>query len=214
MHVYTSGDEAELFLNGQSLGRKRKGQYEYRLRWDDVKYAPGELKVVAYKGGRKWAESVVKTTGPAAKLRLEPDRGTIAADGTDLVFVTVSIIDQAGLVVPNAKNTLRFEISGSAEIVATDNGDATDQTSFQSLEREAFNGLALVILRSKPGIAGPITLRVNSKDLPPAETTIPAVPAASRSAGEPPFQEVGAAKKAAASQCPRFPPSLELSPFP
>jgi len=67
VHVYTSGDEAELFLNGQPLGRKRKGRYEYRLRWDDVKYAPGELKVVAYKGGRKWAESVVKTTGRAAK---------------------------------------------------------------------------------------------------------------------------------------------------
>ena len=183
VHVYTSGDEAELFLNGQPLGRKRKGRYEYRLRWDDVKYAPGELKVVAYKGGRKWAESVVKTTGPAAKLRLQPDRDTIAADGTDLVFVTVSIIDQADLIVPTAKSTLRFEISGSAEIVATDNGDATDQTSFQSLEREAFNGLALVILRAKPGIAGPITLRVNSKDLPPAETTILAVPAASRSAG-------------------------------
>ena len=214
VHVYTSGDEAELFLNGQPLGRKRKGRYEYRLRWDDVKYAPGELKVVAYKGGRKWAESVVKTTGQAAKLRLQPDRGTIAADGTDLVFVTVSIIDQADLIVPNAKSTLRFEISGSAEIVATDNGDATDQTSFQSLEREAFNGLALVILRAKPGIAGPITLRVNSKDLPPAETTILAVPAASRSAGEPLVEEVGAAKKATASQSPRFPPSLEFCPFP
>jgi beta-galactosidase len=119
--------------------------------------------------------------------------------------VTVSIIDQADLIVPTAKSTLSFEISGSAEIVATDNGDATDQTSFQSLEREAFNGLALVILRAKPGIAGSITLRVNSKDLPPAETTILAVPAASRSAGEPLVEEVGAAKKATASQSPRFP---------
>jgi beta-galactosidase len=185
VHVYTSGDEGELFLNYQSLGRKKKGRYEYRLRWDDVKYAPGELRVVAYKGGRKWAESVVKTTGRAAKLHLQADRDTFAADGTDLVFVTVSIIDQAGLVVPNAKNTLSFEISGSAEIVATDNGDATDQSSFQSLEREAFNGLALVIIRAKPGVAGPITLRVNSKDLSPAEITILAVPAAPRFAREP-----------------------------
>ncbi len=71
VHVYTSGDEAELFLNGKSLGRKKKGQYEYRLRWDDVVYQPGELKVVAYKQGKKWAQDVVTTTGPAAKLILQ-----------------------------------------------------------------------------------------------------------------------------------------------
>ena len=63
-------DEAELFLNGQSLGRKKKGPLEYRLRWDDVKYAPGELKVVAYKNGKPWANSTMKTTGAAAKLTL------------------------------------------------------------------------------------------------------------------------------------------------
>ena len=176
VHVYTSGDEAELFLNGRSLGRKRRGHYEYRLRWDDVKYAPGELKVVAYKGGQKWAESVAKTTGQAAKIRMEPDRDTISADGTDLVFVTVSIVDQTGLVVPNARNALHFEISGPAEIVATDNGNPADQTSFQSLERNAFNGLALVVLRAKAGVEGPITLHASSKDLSRAESTIVAVP--------------------------------------
>ena len=63
VHVFTSGDEAELFLNGKSLGRKKKNQYEYRLRWDDVKYEPGKLKAVAYKNGRKWAEDLVETTG-------------------------------------------------------------------------------------------------------------------------------------------------------
>ena len=67
VHVYTSGDEAELFLNGKSLGRKKKGQYEYRLRWDDVKYQPGELKVVAYKNGRKWAEDVVQDHRPGGQ---------------------------------------------------------------------------------------------------------------------------------------------------
>ncbi|MCX6914535.1 MAG: DUF4982 domain-containing protein, partial [Verrucomicrobia bacterium] len=77
VHVYTSGDEAELFLNGKSLGRKRKGQYEYRLRWNDVSYQPGELKVVAYKQEKKWAEDVVRTTGPAVKLSLQPDRNRI-----------------------------------------------------------------------------------------------------------------------------------------
>src|SRR3989454_3049546 len=91
VHVYTSGDEAELFLNGKSLGRKKRGQFEYRLRWDDVKYEPGEVKVVAYKNGKKWATDVVKTTGPAAKLLLQADRGKITADGKDLSFVTVTV---------------------------------------------------------------------------------------------------------------------------
>src|SRR4029078_4282514 len=81
VHVYTSGDEAELFLDRKSLGRKKKGEHEYRLRWDDVKYEPGELKVVAYKDGKEWATDVVKTTGPAATLLVRPDRRTIHAAG-------------------------------------------------------------------------------------------------------------------------------------
>ncbi|MFO1489236.1 MAG: beta-galactosidase GalB, partial [Verrucomicrobiota bacterium] len=76
VHVYTSGDEAELFLNGKSLGRKKKGPLEYRLRWNDVVYQPGELKVVAYKNGRRWATDSVKTTGAATQLGLRPDRKT------------------------------------------------------------------------------------------------------------------------------------------
>src|SRR5262249_31089833 len=91
VHVYTSGDEAELFLNGKSLGRKRKDRYEYRLRWDDVKYQPGELRLVAYKNGKRWAEDTVKPTGAAARLAMKPDRASIRADGEDLSFVTVII---------------------------------------------------------------------------------------------------------------------------
>ncbi|HWH67957.1 MAG TPA: beta-galactosidase GalB, partial [Candidatus Sulfotelmatobacter sp.] len=153
VHVYTSGDEAELFLNGKSLGRKKPGQYEYRLRWDDVVYQPGELKVVAYKHGRKWAEDTRKTAGAAAKLTLEPDRATLAADGRDLAFVTVTVADQAGQLVPRAKDHVSFELSGPGEIVAVDNGDATSFEPFQAKERNAFNGLCLVIIRStgEPG---------------------------------------------------------------
>jgi len=165
VHVYTSGDEAELFLNGKSLGRKKKGQYEYRLRWDDVVYEPGELKVVAYKEGRKWAEDVMKTTGPATKLLLEADRSRIAADGQDLSYVTVTIADRNGLMVPRSKNPVQFEVSGPAEIVAVDNGDATSHESFQSSQVKAFNGLALVILRAKPGQTGAVVLRASSAGL-------------------------------------------------
>ncbi len=131
VHVYTSGDSAELFLNGKSLGLKKKGPIEYRLRWDDVVYQPGTLKVVAYKNGKQWATDVMKTTGPAAKLTLKADRATIAADGQDLSFVTVTVADKNGLLVPQSKNHIKFAISGPGEIVATDNGDATSFESFQ-----------------------------------------------------------------------------------
>lgn len=174
VHVYTSGDEAELFLNGQSLGRKTKGKFEYRLRWDDVKYAPGELRVVTYKGGKEWATSTVKTTAAAAKLLLTPDRSTITPDGRDLSFLTVTVADKDGQMVPRSKPELKFEISGPGEIVATDNGDPTDQTSFQSTSRAAFNGLALVIVRAKVGSSGPINVRVLADGLAPGEVILKA----------------------------------------
>jgi beta-galactosidase len=172
VHVYTSGDEAELFLNGRSLGRKKKGQYEYRLRWDDVVYQPGELKVVAYRKGRKWATDVMKTTGPAAKLLLAPERNSIRADGDDLSFVTVTVADQGGLMVPRAKNHIKFKVEGPGEIVATDNGDATSFESFQAPERNAFNGLALVIVRAKAGQPGAIKLTAESDGLKMGSATI------------------------------------------
>ncbi len=172
VHVYTSGDEAELFLNGKSLGRKTRGKNQYRLHWDDVKYEPGELHVVAYKDGKKWAEDTVKTTGDAAKVTLAPDRATIHADGLDLSFVTVTIADKDGLMVPRSKNLVKFDIAGPGEIAAVDNGDATSFESFQAHERKAYNGLALVIIRSKPGESGKITLKAMSDGLTGAETSV------------------------------------------
>jgi len=170
--VYTSGDEAELFLNGRSLGRKKLDPLQYRLRWDDVKYQPGELKVVAYKRGQKWAEDVVRTTGPAAKILMAADRTALKADGADLAFVTVTIADANGLQVPQSKNLAKFEIAGPGEIVATDNGDATSFESFQARERHAYNGLALVVVRTKAGATGAITLKAQSDGLAPAEITM------------------------------------------
>lgn len=165
VHVFTSGDEAELFLNGKSLGRKKKKQFEYRLRWDDVKYTPGELKVVAYKNGQKWADDVVKTTGGAAKLNLSAVERVIKADGKDLAFITLEILDQEGKIVPNAKNDIKFTIKGPAKIVATDNGDASSLVPFSSTQRKAFNGLCLVIVRANPGENGTITIKAESKNL-------------------------------------------------
>ncbi len=172
VHVFTSGDEAELFLNGQSLGKKEKGEYEYRLRWDDVIYEPGELKVVTYKNGNIWAEQSVKTTGKAHSLKASADRNEIDADGYDLSFITISVNDEEGLMVPNAKPLISFSIEGPAEIVATDNGDPTDMTAFPSLDRKAFNGLALAIVKSKKGEPGTVKITAESEGLEPTSITI------------------------------------------
>jgi beta-galactosidase len=170
--VYTSGDSAELFLNGKSLGLKKKGPYQYRICWYGVKYEPGKLKVVAYKNGRHWATDVVQTTGPAAKLALQPDRDKIRADGKDLSFVTLTVEDKHGLMVPQADDPVHFQISGPGEIVATDNGDPTDLTSFPSHDRKAFNGLCLAIVRSEAGKSGTIKLAATSEKLKTTEVEI------------------------------------------
>lgn len=161
VHVFTSGDEAELFLNGKSLGRKKKGQYEYRLRWDDLVYQPGTVKVVAYKNGRKWATSETPTAGAPAKLKLEADRDRIKADGLDLSFISVTVTDANGRMAPRANNRIQFSIEGSGEIVATDNGDPTNFEPFPSHSRDAFNGRCLVIVRAKSGMTG--TIRIVAK---------------------------------------------------
>ncbi len=114
----------------------------------------------------------MKTTGPAAKLLLKPDRPAIAGDGHDLSFVTLTVADNAGLMVPQSKNLIHFEISGPGEIVATDNGDATDLHIFSSPDRNAFNGLALAIVKAKRGGTGVITLTAKSDGLTAATATI------------------------------------------
>jgi len=172
VHVYTSGDEAELFLNGRSLGRKKRGPYDYRLRWDDVIYEPGELKVIAYKNSKKWAEDTVRTTGDPSQISMSADRSSIKADGYDLSFVTVKIADRNGLMVPRTHNRLSFQISGPGVIAGIDNGDPTDHDSFQSISRRAFNGLALVIVRSKKGERGVIRISVAANGLKSGQISI------------------------------------------
>lgn len=165
VHVFTSGDEGELFLNGKSLGRKKKQPYEYRLRWDEVIYQPGTLRAVTYRNDKKWATAEVKTAGEPAGLTSKPDREQIRADGTDLSFVTVSVTDKAGVMSPRADNRIHFEIEGPGEIVATDNGDPTSFEPFQSHDRNAFNGLCLVIIRGKAGAPGTINVTAKGNGL-------------------------------------------------
>lgn len=172
VHVFTSGDEVELFLNGKLLGKKKKAALEYRLRWDDLKYEPGELKAVSYKNGKKWAEETIATTGKPASLQLEADRSIINADGEDLSFITVLLKDENGFTVPNATNTITFSVEGAGEIVATDNGDPAELNSFSSHERSAFAGMALVIVKGNKNQKGNIKITAKSEGLKSAEMVI------------------------------------------
>jgi len=172
VHVYTSGDEAELFLNGTSLGRKKKGEFEYRLIWDNVVYKPGELKVIAYKNGAKWAEDVVRTTDKPAFLSASADRTIINADGKDLVYISVSIEDRNKLLVPKSSSQISFSIDGPGKIIATDNGDATSHDSFQAKSKKAYNGLCLVIVAAEKGSSGSFTVKAESKGLKSASLKV------------------------------------------
>jgi beta-galactosidase len=176
VHVFTSGDEGELFLNGKSLGRQKKGPYEYRLRWDEVVYEPGTLKVVTYKNGKAWVTDEVKTADAPARLKLEPDHSTISADGRDLSFVTVTVTDEHGIMAPRADNRIHFQIEGPGEIVATDNGDPTGLEPFQSPDRKAFNGLCLAIIRGKSGQPGTIRLTATADGLKSETVSVKTVP--------------------------------------
>jgi beta-galactosidase len=165
VHVYTSGDEGELFLNGSSLGRKKRGEHEYRLRWDDVVYEPGTLKVVTYKNGQPWASDEMRTAGPAARVALTADRAEMRGDGTDLVFVTATIQDAAGVIVPRADDRVTFTVDGPARLVATDNGDPTSMEAFGSASRDAFNGLVLVIVRANHDASGTVRITAGGDGL-------------------------------------------------
>jgi len=167
--AYTSYDSAELFLNGKSLGVRKKDkstpQNRYRLMWMDVKYEPGTLKVVAFdSNGKSVAEEKVTTAGKPYKIVLTPDRKEITADGKDLAFVTVSVVDQNGIPCPTATNVLNFEVKGAGAFRAVCNGDATSLESFVRPTMKLFSGKLVVVVQSdKKG--GTIKLNVKGKEL-------------------------------------------------
>lgn len=172
VYVYTSGDEAELFLNGKSMGHRKKHPFEYRLRWEDVVYEPGELKVIAYKNGKPWADTVVKTTGEAVQVRLTPDKTTIHADGEDLVFVRVSFLDRDGNEVPVAEPRVTCTVTGAGQVLATDNGDPTCLIPFHQATRPAFNGLLLAIIKAYNDGRGILTFTAEAEGVGKAELKI------------------------------------------
>ena len=164
VYCYTDGVEAELFVNGKSQGRIRKNKAErldrYRLRWNNVKYEPGEIRVVAYdEQGNNIGEDVRQTAGKAVALVAKTELDRYQADGEDLIFVRVHAIDKKGVFVPTCQNELTFNVTGEARFEAVCNGDATSLESFKQPKMKLFNGELVVILRPTTK-AGKVTLAV------------------------------------------------------
>lgn len=174
--VYSSGDEVELFLNGKSLGRQKKKQYEYRFKWNDVVYTPGKLEAVAYKNGKLWAMDCVRTTGEPTHLRLSVEKDTLCSTNDELAFITVSVCDKDGNVVPTANNSIVCQLEGEGSIVATDNGDPTSLVPFSSKKRNAFGGLMLVVVKPHKNVQGDLRIIVSADNLLDASIVIVATP--------------------------------------
>ncbi len=184
VYVYTSWPEAELFVNGVSQGRRSKAspsapceglqdeavEGRYRLMWnDDVVYRKGELRVVAYDAnGNVAASESVRTAGKPYALRLECDRDSIARDGEDLAYVTVSVVDKDGNTVPTDTREVFASVSGAGEFRAIANGDPCSLELFHLPHMHLFAGKLTVIVRSHADAEGPILLKVNAKGLKPA----------------------------------------------
>jgi len=168
--AYTNQEEVELFLNGQSLGRKSKGTDAFQLVWR-VPFAPGTLEAVAYKGGSRTLTKSVHTAGAPARIVLTPDRERIKANGRDLSFVTVDIVDEQGVLVPDAANLVKFALQGPGSIAGVDNGHQISMESFKADHRKAFNGKCLCVVQGKEE-AGEILLTARSEGLQEATLQI------------------------------------------
>lgn len=189
--VYTNYPTAELFINGKSQGKRTKDMSvtvynsadsasaadlkrltRYRLMWMDTKYEAGTIKVVAYnEKGEAVAEKEIKTAGKPYKIELIPDRTEITADGKDLSFVTVKVVDKEGNLCPVAANQIKFKVKGNGKYVAGANGDPTSLESFQEPTMKVFNGMMTAIIGSNE-IPGTITLEATSKGLKKGSVTI------------------------------------------
>ena len=159
VYCYTDYPTAELFVNGKSQGRITKNDTtrldRYRLRWRDVIYQPGELKVVVYdENGNTAGQQIVRTAGKPKRLLLEPERRTIKADGNDLAYITVSLVDKNGTLCPDASNRLEFSVTGAGTYKAACNGDATSLEPFTQPQMSLFHGQLVVVCQAgkTPGV--------------------------------------------------------------
>ncbi|MFO8002151.1 MAG: beta-galactosidase GalB [Marinilabilia sp.] len=161
---YNNADEVELFLNGKSLGTKGKPENKFHVQWR-VPYQPGAIRAVSLKDEDVVATKEIRTAGEPALLKMDVDRNQIKADGKDLAYVSVSVTDKNGNLVPRADNLVKFSLDGEASIVATDNGDQTSHASFQSHQRKTFHGKCLAIVKAGEE-PGQIVVKASAEGLP------------------------------------------------
>ncbi|HEX7334342.1 MAG TPA: beta-galactosidase GalB [Pyrinomonadaceae bacterium] len=168
--TYFNADEVELFLNGRSQGTKRKKGDDMQVFWR-LPFEPGVLKAVSRKNGQVVLTREVRTAEAPARIVLIPDRKNIKADGVDLSFVTVKVVDRNGTVVPAADNLIKFELTSDGSIAGVDNGYQASHESFKGKQRKAFRGLALAVVQAKQK-PGRIVLKATSDNLASASVVI------------------------------------------
>ena len=198
--VFTSGDEAELFVNGKSQGVRRRGDGEtfrqkgndsknhkapyldvsknqFRFTWEDVVYEPGTVEVVVKKDGKPWATAKRVTTGDSAAVTPVVDRSMIDNDGHDLAHIELALTDAEGNVVPTDCRKVEFSIEGPAVLAGFCNGNPIDQTGLQSTQQKFFNGRILAVVRSKRGESGTATVTIKAEGLPEVKVPVTIAPA-------------------------------------
>ena len=171
--VFTRADEAELFLNGASVGRKAvsfERPYPNSVRFETA-YAPGKLEVVCYKSGREVSRDSLETSGPAVSLRLAPEKAALAADGHDCAFIGIDVVDAAGRLVSDASVPLTATVTGPAVLAGFGTGNPVTDELYTDERTMTYEGHATAVLRS--GYApSPVTLRISSDTLGSAEVTL------------------------------------------
>ena len=189
--VFTSGDEAELFVNGKSQGVRRRGEgptftqkdrslavskNQFRFTWENVVYEPGTVEVVVKKDGKPWATARRVTTGESTAVAAKVDRSTITGDARDLAFVELALTDAAGNIVPTDSRKVSFSIEGPAELAGFCNGDPTDWTCMQDYNQRFFNGRLLAVVRGKRGESGTATVTIKAEGLPEIKVPVTITP--------------------------------------
>ena len=165
VYIYSNCAVVELFVNGESKGKKEKTENTYRHKWEEITYQPGSIKAIGYDlSGNILCEKEIKTAGIPSNISLVPDRTEISANGDDLSFITVKITDKEGNLCPDASNLVRFDIEGEGTLLSVGNGDPTSLESYQKNERSAFHGLCLLIIKSSNN-EGRIKISVSSENL-------------------------------------------------
>ena len=171
VNIYSSCGQVELFLNGKSLGEKMTDRStKYIANWQ-LPYQHGTLKAVGYTGKKQIAVTELQTAGKASQIKLSADRIKIRSDGQDLSYVTVELTDSVGVCNPKSEGLVQFEIKGPGTIIGVGNANPTSLESFQLLQRKAWHGRCMVVIKSDT-IGGTIILKATSGGLTSANLKI------------------------------------------